>query len=90
MTHPDRPRDSAPVELSEAELDEVAGGIDVVITGVLFEHEFSMQQTQNNSLSSTSFFSRTSATVFQFVGTGFDSMKDVFSMLSSFSRLFGR
>ena len=88
MANPDS-WESTPIELSDEELDRVAGGIDVVITGVLFEQELAVQSAQSESMSS-SFLSRTSTTVFQFVGTGFSSIKDVFSAVSSFSRLFGR
>lgn len=79
-----------PTELSDEELDQVSGGLDVVITGVLFEQDITVQQSHCESASSTSFLSQTSATVFQFVGTGFDSMKDAFSAISSISRLFGQ
>ena len=89
MSDPDGSRPT-PTELSNEELDQVSGGFDVVITGVLFEQDIAVQQNHCESASSTSFLSQTSATVFQLVGTGFDSMKDVFSALSNVSRLFNR
>lgn len=87
--------ESAPIELSDQELEQIAGGFDVVITGVIAEQEIVVQQASTDlsnglSATSTSYLSRTSGTLFQFVGTGFSSMKDVFSILSGFSRLFGR
>ncbi|MGV0027017.1 CTB family bacteriocin [Phormidesmis priestleyi] len=79
------------VELSEAELDTVAGGFDIAFSMSSFE------QSETSSVHETghrhrhrSHSSHTRAFAFQFVGTGFQSPGEALSFLSGLSKLFGR
>ena len=78
-----------PVELTAAELEAIAGGIDVSFTAVMFEQseEFSAQQVQTDS--SFSMLSHLSFSIFQFSGS-FKSMGSAMRFINSFSKLFGR
>lgn len=84
------------VELSEQELEQVAGGIDIFMSGSVFEnHEVMLaQNTSSNSsgggTSSVFKSSRTFSSAFQFIGLGFDSMGDVMNVFSGLAKLFGR
>ena len=84
----------APVELSEQELAEVAGGIDIFLSGSMFEQsDVSLtQQTCAGPASSTSAFksSHTVSSAFQFIGLGFGSMSEVTDVFKSLAKLFGR
>jgi hypothetical protein len=84
-----------PVELSQQELDEVSGGIDLYFSTVMFEQidEFSAQTVSSGDgcgATSVSQSSRTSFSSFQFFGSGFESFGDALSFLKGISRLFGR
>lgn len=84
-----------PTELSEQELEEVAGGIDIFMSGSVFENNEVVlaQNTSSNpsggGTSSVFKSSHTFSSAFQFIGLGFDSgnMMNVFSGLA---KLFGR
>lgn len=84
------------IELSEQELEEVAGGIDIFLSGLVFDKNdvFAAQQTSSNSTSAgtTSVFksSHTFSSAFQFIGLGFESFSDVANVFRGLSRLFGR
>lgn len=82
------------VELSQQELDEISGGIDLYFSTAMFEQidEFSQTVSSSNgcSTSSVTQSSRTSFSTFQFFGSGFESVNDAISFLKGFSRLFGR
>lgn len=82
------------VELSQQELDEVSGGIDLYFSSQMFEQieEFSSQSIQSDSGSSSSVSqsSRTSFSSFQFFGSGFDSVGDALKFLKGITSLFGR
>lgn len=82
--------------LSEQELEEVSGGIDIYFSASMFEQseEFLAQQTTSDSCcsSSTSIAksSYTFASTFQFIGSGFESVNDALSFLAGLAKLFGK
>lgn len=83
-------------ELSAQELEGVAGGIDIFISGSMFENK-EVALAQNTSLNpngagTSSVFksSHTFSSAFQFIGLGFDSMGDVMKVFSGLAKLFGR
>lgn len=83
------------VELSAQELEEVAGGVDIFMSGSVFENSEVMltQNTISNSISggtSSVFSSHTFSAAFQFIGLGFDSMSDVVNIFGGLAKLFGR
>ena len=84
------------VELTGQELEEVAGGIDIFMSGSVFENSEVMlaQNTSSNSSGSgtSSVFksSHTFSSAFQFIGLGFNSMGDVMNVFSGLAKLFGR
>ena len=85
-----------PVELSQEELDAVAGGIDIFLSGSTFEQTdiFSAHRSSSrrNRFSRNSLFksSYISSSAFQFIGLGFNSVSDALSFVSGFAKLFGR
>ncbi|MFN6583872.1 MAG: CTB family bacteriocin [Aulosira sp. ZfuVER01] len=87
---------NAPVELSNEELDQVSGGIDIFLSGSMYEQRDVFSSVRKNSrrrgFGSNSIFSSSSISTaaFQVVGLGFDSVSDVMSFLSGFARFFGR
>lgn len=82
-----------PIELTPAELEAIAGGIDVSFTAVMFEQsqEVSAQQVQTDSEigSSFSISSQFSFSLFQFTGS-FESVGSARQFINNFSKLFGR
>lgn len=84
------------VELTAQELEEVAGGIDIFMSGSVFENSEVMlaQNTSSNSsgggTSSVFKSSHTFSSAFQFIGLGFNSMGDVMNVFSGLAKLFGR
>jgi bacteriocin-like protein len=82
--------------LSEQELAEISGGVDIFFSASTFEQrdQFLVQQTTSDSgcQSSTTVAksSYTFASTFQFIGTGFESMNEALSFLSKLTKLFGR
>jgi hypothetical protein len=87
---------NVPVELSDAELEEVAGGIDIFLSGSTFEQRdiFAAHRrgSRRSRFSSSSIFrsSYISSSAFQFIGLGFNSVSDALSFVSGFAKLFGR
>ncbi len=87
---------NAPVELSNEELDRVSGGIDIFLSGSMFEQRDVLSSVHTSSrrrgCGSNSIFrsSYISSAAFQVVGLGFESVSDVMSFLTGFTRLFGR
>ncbi|ARV59875.1 hypothetical protein BZZ01_15665 [Nostocales cyanobacterium HT-58-2] len=85
-----------PVELSQKELEEVAGGIDIFLSGSIFEKNdlFASQQTGSNltgaGSNSVLNSSHTFSSAFQFIGLGLESFSDVVKVFRGLSRLFGR
>lgn len=79
------------VELSDAELDTVAGGFDIAFSASTFEHSESETVSFNRAgrprHQSRSSHRRSSS--FQFVGTGFKSESEALSVLSGVSQLLG-
>ena len=84
----------APIELSESELDDVSGGIDIYFSGSMFQQDnLSMMNstesgdmgTRNSSIVQSS---HTSSSAFQVAILGIDSMSDVFSFFKGFGRFF--
>lgn len=70
-----------PIELSEDELAEVSGGLDVTLSGAFFRRETNISSDtialdNGSTLSSTSYTATTSIFAFQVV-TSFKSAKDV-------------
>ena len=87
--------DLEPVELSEQALDQVSGGIDIFFSTAMFEQidQFSAQEFSCGdgcSSSSVSQSSQTSFSMFQFFGSGFESVGDALSFVKGLSKLFGR
>ncbi|MGG6242407.1 hypothetical protein ACQ4N7_27655 [Nodosilinea sp. AN01ver1] len=85
--------DLASVELSPTELDEVSGGLDIFISGSMFDQSESMLGLSGgcgcpgSTLAQTS---NTSSGTFQFAGLGFESVGQIFAVFAGLSRLFGR
>ncbi|MCU0525602.1 MAG: hypothetical protein MUF72_12340 [Elainella sp. Prado103] len=86
--------DSSPIELTEQELDQISGGIDLMFSSTLFEQvdEFSGQAIDSDcgSMRSVSSSSRTSFSSWQFFGSGFESVGEALSFISGLMKLFGR
>jgi hypothetical protein len=87
---------NSPIELSDDELEAVAGGIDIFLSGSTFEQTdiFSAQRSSSrrNRFGRNALFksSHISSSAFQFIGLGFNSVGDALSFVSGFARLFGR
>lgn len=86
--------DIEPAELSQQELDQVSGGIDLYFSTAMFEQidEFSAHSVSSGDgcgASSVSQSSRASFSAFQFFGSGFESVGDALNFLKGISRLFG-
>lgn len=83
-----------PTELSAADLDQVSGGLDLMISGSFFDQsEMSATQTGGCGCgvgSSSLSTSNTSSGTFQIAGLGFESMNEIFAVFAGLSRLFGR
>lgn len=85
--------DLDPVELSLTELDEVSGGLDIFISGSIFDQSESLLGQSGgcgcpgSALAQTS---NTSSGAFQFAGLGFESVDQIFAVFAGLSRLFGR
>lgn len=87
--------ESNPVELSPEELDGIAGGINIFLSGSTFQQQnvFSANRTgSRRRFGSSSLFrsSSISSSAFQMIGTGFSSVSDALSFVAGFARLFGR
>lgn len=84
---------NAIAELSEEQLDGIAGGVDIFLSGSMFEQRniFSSRRRSWRSGRSSSFFqsSYTSSTAFQIIGLGFDSVSDAMSFVMGFMKFFG-
>ena len=83
------------VELSEQELEKVAGGIDIFLSGSVFEQSddlFANSTSSNASGAQTTSISNshTFSSAFQFIGLGFDSISDVTKVFKGLAGLFGR
>lgn len=84
------------IELSVQELEEVAGGIDIFMSGSVFENNEVVlaQNTSSNSsgAGTSSIFksSHTFSSAFQFIGLGFNSTGDVMNVFGGLAKLFGR
>jgi len=86
---------NAPIELSDEELNEVSGGIDIYLSGSMFEQKdiFSVQRSSSRrGFGSNSIFksSDISSAAFQVIGLGFNSVSDAMGFLQGFAKLFGR
>ncbi|MBD1874975.1 hypothetical protein H6F75_15920 [Nodosilinea sp. FACHB-131] len=85
--------DLATVELSLTELDEVSGGLDIFISGSIFDQSEGLL-TQSGGCgcpgSMPAKTSNTSSGTFQFAGLGFESVDQIFAVFAGLSRLFGR
>lgn len=83
-----------PLELTDQELDQISGGIDLMFSSTWFEQvdEFSAQSFDSDcgSMESVSSSSRTSFSSLQFFGSGFESVSDALKFVSGLMRLFGR
>jgi hypothetical protein len=85
--------DLTPIELTLTELDEVSGGLDIFISGSMFEQSESILGQSGGCSFPSSTLARTSNTssgTFQFVGLGFESVGQIFAVFAGLSRLFGR
>ena len=87
-------KNNAPIELSESELDDVSGGIDIYFSGSMFEQrdisianstESGNMGAKNSSIIQSS---HTSSSAFQVAILGIDSISDVFSFFRGFGRFF--
>lgn len=82
------------IELSDQELDSISGGIDLMLSGSFFEQTDAVfaQDGSGGCGQGKSFgrASKTTASAFQLVGSGFESVNDILAVLAGFARLFGR
>ncbi|BAY99420.1 hypothetical protein NIES37_34020 [Tolypothrix tenuis PCC 7101] len=84
---------NAPIELTDEELDQVSGGIDIFISGATFEQRnvFSARRGSRRRGGNSIYQSSSiSSSAFQLIGLGFGSVGDAMSFLQGFSKLFGR
>ncbi|MCU0569903.1 MAG: CTB family bacteriocin [Oculatellaceae cyanobacterium Prado106] len=85
-------RSSLPVELTEQQLDEVAGGLDIFLSGSFFE-ENTQTLLQDGGCSRPSSFGFRSSQIFtgafQFIGLGIKTQEDAALVGSFLSGLFG-
>jgi hypothetical protein len=91
MVDPNTTDALSPVELSEAELNEVAGGLDVNISGVFFKDslDVSAQETiseDGTGSSSLSYSAKKSVFAFQFVGS-FQTAESFLGFLFGLSKM---
>ncbi|BAZ39315.1 hypothetical protein NIES4101_52670 [Calothrix sp. NIES-4101] len=88
--------DNTPVELSEEELDGISGGIDIYLSGSMFNQQDvfagSRSGSRRRGFGRSSFFksSSISSSAFQLIGLGFNSASDALGFVKEFGRLFGR
>lgn len=86
-------QNTTPTELSEEQLDQIAGGVDIFLSGSIFQQRdvLSYRSRGSGARRSSSFFrsSHISSVAFQFIGLGFDSVSDAMSFVRGFTRLFG-
>ncbi|BAY81263.1 hypothetical protein NIES267_07390 [Calothrix parasitica NIES-267] len=84
----------APIELSESELDDVSGGIDIFFSGSMFEQNdiYSVDSVEVGNQESNSSpilkSSHTSSSAFQVAILGIDSMSDAMGFFKGFARFF--
>ena len=85
--------DAVPIELSEQELEQVAGGIDLSLTFVKLDgsDELSLVSSASDyaALTQSSQSSRVRFSMFQIDLNGFDSTNSLMKALSSLGKLFG-
>ncbi len=92
----DKDIDNTPIELSEEELDGISGGIDIYLSGSMFNQRdiFAGSRTSSRrrgfGRSSFSKSSNISSSAFQLIGLGFNSASDALGFVKEFGRLFGR
>ncbi len=85
--------DLVPTELTLTELDDISGGLDIFISGSMFDQSESLLGQSGgcgcpgSTLAKTS---NTSSGTFQFAGLGFESVGQIFAVFAGLSRLFGR
>lgn len=77
-------------ELSEAELDQVSGGINIFLSGSFFDQQLSFSRQGRRGRRTSQGASNTSSSAFQFAGSGFNSVEDVLAVLRGLASLFGR
>jgi hypothetical protein len=86
---------TTPIELSQEQLDQISGGIDIFLSGSMFQQRdiFSSRRrgSRRRGFGSSSIFqsSYISSSAFQFIGLGFDSVSDAMGFVRGFMRLFG-
>ncbi|MGF1675878.1 MAG: hypothetical protein ACFCUV_19660 [Rivularia sp. (in: cyanobacteria)] len=83
-----------PLELSEEELEGIAGGVNIFFSGSMFGKSdiFSVQRQGSKRRRGSSIFksSQTSSSAFQVIGLGLNSPDDILSFFSGLAQLFGR
>lgn len=83
----------APVELSEQDLEQISGGVDLSLTLVRFDgsDELSLVSSESDyaALSQAGQSSQTRFSMFQINLTGFDSTNSLMKALASIGKLFG-
>ncbi|WP_448600049.1 hypothetical protein [Thermoleptolyngbya sp.] len=87
------PSAAAPVELSEQDLEQISGGVDLSLTLVRFDGSDKLSLVSSESdcaaLSQASQSSQTRFSMFQIHLTGFDSTNSLMEALASIGKLFG-
>ncbi|MBD1858032.1 MULTISPECIES: hypothetical protein [Leptolyngbya] len=77
-------------ELSEVELDQISGGIDIFLSGSFFDQQVNFSQRGRRRRKNSQGSSSSLASAFQFAGSGFNSVEDVLAVLRGLANLFGR
>lgn len=77
-------------ELSEQELDDISGGVDIFLSGSMFEQNEALVGQQGCGGASLAKTSSTASSTFQFIGLGFESNGDVLDALEGVYKIFGR
>jgi hypothetical protein len=82
---------NTPVELSEEELEGIAGGISISISGSMFEKSDIFSAHRKGSRRSSIFkSSQTFSSAFQIIGLDLNSPREIMSFFSGLVKFFGR
>lgn len=84
--------DASPVavELSALELDDISGGVDIFLSGSMFEQNDALIAQSSPDGAALAKTSSTASASFQFIGLGFESNQNVLGALEGVYRIFGR
>jgi hypothetical protein len=81
-----------PIELADADLEEISGGIDIFFSSSMFQKSSrsSRSSRRRRRREAEAQSSTVNSSAFQFMGLGFNSASDVMSVLEGLSKFFNR